>query len=130
MPIPRDSHYVPGTNRHMVRLSNGQTVPRAMAENLYARSAGFRTNYERKQGFKKAKQSRNFDETKSQARQRGVSERDFTETAARLQAEYTRVGNKYDQMDKSPDGALAKYLVSIGRRSETADYSVGDSPKV
>jgi hypothetical protein len=97
---------------------------------MYARSAGFRSNYERKQGYRAAKQSRNFGETKEQARARGVSERDFTETAARLQMEYKRADNNYARIDKSPDGALAKYLVAIGRRSETADYAVGDSPKV
>lgn len=130
MPIPRDSHYVPGTNRHSVRLSNGQTVSRSTAENIYARSAGFGGNYERKQGYRAAKGSRAFNETKEQAKARGTSEREFTEAAARLQAEYKRNDNKYDRIDKSPNGALAKYLTSIGRRSATADYAVGDSPKV
>ena len=130
MPLPKDAHYEPGTNRHSVRLGNGQIVSRATAENIRAQSAGFQSNYERKQGFRAAKQSRNFEATKEQAKAHGVSAREFTENAARLQAEYKRTGNDYSRIDKSPNGALAKYLVSIGRRSETADFAVGDSPKV
>jgi hypothetical protein len=130
MPIPGDAHYVSGTNRHSVRLVTGQVVSRATAENMYAQSRGFRNNYERKQGYRAAKQSRNFGQTKAEAKRHGTSERNFTEAAARLQMEYKHAGNNYAHIDKSPGGALAKYLVSIGRRSETSDYTVGDSPKV
>ena len=57
-----------------------------------------------------------------------MSMRDFKELQARLAADYKRADNKYNRLDKSPDGALAQYLVAIGRRSDTADYAVGDSP--
>jgi hypothetical protein len=130
MPIPRDAHYEPGTNRHSVRLASGQVVSRATAENIYAQSRGFRSNYDRKQGYRRAKQSRNFSETKAQAARHGTSERDYTEATALLQNEYARVGNKYDRMDKSPTGAIAKYQIAIGRRDENAVHNVGDSPKV
>ena len=130
MPIPRDAHYEPGTNRHSVRLSSGQVVSRATAESMYARSAGFRSNYERKQGFRLAKQPRDFDKMKAVGARHGTSERIVTERLARLQIEYRNVGNNYDRLDKSHTGALAQYQLALGRRNEGDTHSVGDSPKV
>jgi len=127
MPIPRDSHYVPGSNRHSVRLSDGQTVTRASAERLYAQSQGYRSNYERKEAYKEIRKP-GYENAREQASERGMSMRDFKELQARLAADYKRADNKYNRLDKSPDGALAQYLVAIGRRSDTADYAVGDSP--
>jgi hypothetical protein len=127
MPIPRDSHYVPGSNRHSVRLSDGQTVTRASAERIYAQSKGFRSNYERKEAFKEIRKP-GYESAREQARHTGISKQDFKNAQARLALEYKRADNRFDRIDKSPNGALAQYLVAIGRRSDTADYAVGDSP--
>jgi hypothetical protein len=126
MPIPAGSHYVPGSDRHIVRLPSGETVSRARAESMYAQERGYRSNYERKTAFRTMKQSAKYEQERAAA---PVSGREYDEARARLAAEYKREGNDYQAIDKSPNGPLAKYLVAIGRRSETADYRVGDSPK-
>jgi hypothetical protein len=110
-------------------MPNGDTVTRAQAENINARSEGFTSNYDRRQSYAAFKATPSYQETRDAAKERGTSVRDFHTLGARVQSEYRHNDNKYDRMDKSPNGALAQYLVSIGRRSETADYAVGDSPK-
>lgn len=130
MPIPHDAHYVPGTNRHQVRLNNGETVTRASAENMFARERGYRSNYQRREAFRTMQPS---EKNMREAERNGVGDtpRERRENAReaedRLRANYANANNDYRQLDKSPDGPLAKYLESIGRRRIGADYAVGET---
>jgi hypothetical protein len=94
---------------------------------MYAQSQGYRSNYERKEAYKEIRKP-GYESARDLAAHTGISAREFREIQAGLAAEYKRADNKLSGLDKSPNGALAKYLVAIGRRSETADYAVGDSP--
>jgi hypothetical protein len=94
---------------------------------MYAQSQGYRSNYERKEAYKEIRKP-GYESARDLASHTGVSKREFKEIQARLAADYKRADNKFDRLDKSPNGALAQYLVAIGRRSDTADYAVGDSP--
>lgn len=130
MPIPRDSHYVPGTGRHTVRLGNGETVSRSTAENMFARERGYTGNYQRRQAFRIMGTS---EENMRKAEQKGIGDtpRERRENAKeaedRLRANYANANHDYRQIDKSPNGPLAKYLESIGRRTVGADYAVGET---
>jgi hypothetical protein len=132
MPIPRDAHYEPGTNRHSVRLASGQIVTRATAENIYAQSLGYSNNYERKIAWRDMKQSKGargqYATDMAKARARGVSAHDFKEARAQLRAEYKRNGNSWVGIDNSTTGALARYRNIIHPGYES--YPVGDSPGV
>lgn len=127
MPIPRDAHYVPGSNRHIVRLADDSTVTRATAENLFARERGYRSNYQRKRAFQKSPPN---EKAMREAERKGIDRETAKEAEDRLRADYANNSYNYRNIDKSPNGPLAKYLESIGRRSSGADYAVGDSPKV
>ena len=135
MPIPPDSHYT-NRSRHFVRLASGEIVPRAQAENLFAQGRGFHGNYERRQAYRQMKEARRYEsdlieaQRNLQRRGRHFSKREYDNARARLQAEYMRNGNSWRDIDKSPEGALAKYLEETGRRSERAEYDVGDSPSI
>lgn len=131
MPITGIGRYEPGSNRHRVILNDGRRVSRAEAENIYAQSRGFRSNYERRAAFRAARESRSFDKDYREARQRtGITKTEYTEAYGKLRREYAAKDGDWRQIDKSPDGALAQYLVSIGRRSAGADYTVGESPSI
>jgi hypothetical protein len=128
MPIPRDSHYVPGSGRRSVRLTGGQVVTRAQAEQIYAQGQGYRSNYERRQVSRMTRSSNRYDSDYQAARRRtGISRQDFTEARNKINREYSRNGNSWQGIDRSNEGPLAQYLVAIGRRSESADYAVGES---
>jgi hypothetical protein len=135
MPLPEGSRYT-SPNRHNVRLTDGRIVTRAQAENIYAESRGFRNNYERKVSFRGMKEARRYDADFRDARQnlerrgRTITRQQYNDARARLQAEYIRNGNSWRDVDKSPDGPLAKYLEETGRRSERAEYDVGESPSI
>lgn len=135
MPIGDIGHYTDRT-RHRVRLNDGRVVTRSEAENIYARSRGFRSQYERKRAYRGMKQARRYqrdqDDARTNFRRQGreFSKRDYDEARARLQADYARHGNSWRDIDKSPDGALAQYLVTQGKRSDTAQYAVGESPSI
>jgi hypothetical protein len=128
MAIPRDAHYVPGSRRVYVQLSNGDIVSRQTAENMYAQQTGFSSDYSRRRAFRFLdRKSNHYKQGLESARENGISKRDFDNLAAHVAADYA--ANKAD-MDKSPDGPLANYLVAIGRRQDTDRWFVGDSPSV
>jgi len=127
MPIPRDAHYVPGSNRHMVRLPDGSVVSRATAENQFARDRGYRGNYQRRQAFQKMPPN---EKSMQQAERNGMDREAAKEAEDRLRADYANNNFNYRNLDKSPNGPLAKYLEAKGVRASGADYAVGDSPKV
>lgn len=131
MPIPPGSHYT-SSNRHSVQLSDGSIVSRTTAENIYAQEKGYRSNYERRSAYGQMKSDReSYERGKEQAQERtGISGRDYDEARAALANDYRRAGNDYRQIDKSPNGPLANYLVAIGRRSDTDAHMVGDSPSI
>jgi hypothetical protein len=135
MPIGDVGKYT-DRSRHFVRLNDGRVVPRAEAENIQARRQGFAGNYERRQAFRQMKRSPGYQRdvrearTNRERRNREFSKQDYDNAKARLQAEYIRNGNSWQDIDRSPDGALAKYLEESGRRSEQAEYNVGESPSI
>jgi hypothetical protein len=130
MAIPGDAHYVPGSMRRTVQLGDGRRVSRQTAENIYARSREFRSDYERRQAYRQSKQAPGYSRDQIKAGTSGVSRRDYDEARALYFADKMRNGGDSRQVDHSPDGPLANYLVAIGRRRNTADYAVGDSPTV
>jgi hypothetical protein len=133
MPIPKDAHYVPGTSRHQVRLSDGDIVTRSAAENMFAQERGYTGNYQRRKAFRNQPLSRtNLKDAERKGPADTVRERreEYKEAEDRLRAAYANSDNKYDRLDKSPNGPLAKYLESIGRRSAGADYAVGETPSI
>lgn len=135
MPIGDIGRYT-NRSRRFVRLTDGRVVPRATAENMYARSQGYRGNYERRQSYREMKRARRYERDIQDARDnfrrrgQGFSKREYDEARARLQAEYARHGGSWRDIDKSPDGALAKYLEATGRRAPDTPYAVGESPTV
>jgi hypothetical protein len=132
MPLPRGAHYEPGSNRHMVRLENGQRVTRARAMNMFAESVGARNEYELKQRTRQAKLKGVFDselhgKRMDRARQRG----DYTQAETRALAAMvsTEPRNERGQIiNDGPGSPLAHYLTAIGRRSEPGVYGVGETP--
>lgn len=130
MPIKGIGEYVPGSGRHQVRLNNGDIVSRATAENMFARERGYTGNYQRRQAFQTMKPS---EKNLRDAERNGIGDtpRERRENAReaedRLRANYANANNDYRQLDKSPNGPLAKYLESIGRRQVGADYAVGET---
>jgi hypothetical protein len=110
-------------------LGDGRTVTRQTAENMHAKERGYTSDYERRQAFKESKAHGGYERDADRARGQGISTREFNERRAALYADYKRNDNNWRGIDKSPNGPLAKYLVAMGRRSESADYAVGDSPK-
>lgn len=134
MAIPRGSHYVPGSGRRQVELSNGDIVSRQRAENMFAQQFGFRSEYHRKQTAN-VESYRDF--------VNNVNGRDgYNKAMAEMQANgYTRaeanavLANFYSDpqgnaVDRSPEGPLAQMLVAMGRRSPNDTHFVGDSPSI
>jgi hypothetical protein len=126
MALPSGAHYT-DSSRHMVRLSSGETVTRAAAENMAARAQGFSTNYERRQAFKSMKATRGFERARAEAMRHGASRQEADNAYARLMADYKNNSNDYRRIDKSPDGPLAQWLRATGRKSDHT-YTVGESP--
>jgi hypothetical protein len=124
MPIPSGSHYT-DRSRHTVRLADGRTVPRATAENMHARGLGYRGNYERRQAYRDIGGAGKAREISSRASDPDAAIRAYRD----LQRDYRDNGNDYRQIDRSPDGPLANYLRSIGRKTDTV-YYVGESPGI
>lgn len=126
MALPSGAHYTDRT-RHMVRLSDGSTIPRAAAENMAARAQGFQSNYERRQAFRGMKSTRGYERAREEAIRHGASRQEADNAYARLMADYKRNDNDYRRIDKSPDGPLAQWLRATGRKSDQT-YTVGESP--
>jgi hypothetical protein len=126
MPIPSGSHYT-DRSRHNVRLASGRTVPRATAENMYARGLGYRGNYERRQAYRDIGGASRAREVSGRARDRGTD----PDTAVRAYRDYLRDLQRNDynpnRVDKSPDGPLANYLRSIGQKTDYT-HTVGETP--
>lgn len=122
MPIGNIGRYTDAT-RHYVRLNDGNVVTRATAENMYAQSQGYGTNYERKKAyanpkFRAVKNSPRHVRNARSAEARGMSKQEFDALTARMMQ---------DPANKAPDGPLADWLVATGRRSANETYPVGDS---
>ena len=122
MPIPSGSHYT-DSSRRTVRLADGSMVSRSQAENMFARDRGYRSSYERRQTHRIAGGARRVRDVTKGAPDPDQAARDYRE----LQRDYARNDNDYRNIDKSPDGPLARYLRSIGRKTDTT-YFVGESP--
>jgi hypothetical protein len=131
MPLPRDAHYVPGTMRHNVQLETGRVVTRAEAMNIFARSVGARNDYELKSRTREAKSqgaldSERFSEHKDAAREGLYTPAEIRALAAMVS---TEPRNERGQIiNDGPNSPLAQYLTAMGRRSSSADYSVGETP--
>lgn len=143
MALPEGASYVPGTDRSFARLGSGEVVKRQTAENMYASSLGVpgvSNEYQRKKlmSFRKTEQGRSALESNNTAKGREAnkalkeagdprarSDKSFDALALALARDHAEHGS---DMDRSPDGPLAQYLVAIGRRNLGADYSVGETP--
>lgn len=140
MPLPRGARYIPGTGRKQVRLATGRTVTRATAENMNAQALGYPNEYTRKKYRALSRGDKNYAAQRAEALRNagvraGATPREqraalrklgFDETRARLKYDYAVNGK--DGYSKSPDGPLARFLQAMGRRSQAADYVVGESP--
>jgi hypothetical protein len=129
MPIPDGARYT-SPARRTVELADGSRVSRQNAENLFAQSHGFRSEYDRKKAYgspgMRAFMSRpGYQSAASEARAAGVSRKDFNAAAARYYA-----NENVNRADNSPDGPKAKMLEAMGRRSPGTDYAVGESPSI
>ena len=122
MPIGNIGRYT-DASRHYVRLNDGNVVTRATAENMYAQSQGYGSNYQRKRAyanpkFRQARKSPRHIQTAKAAEARGMSKQDFDALTARMMA---------DPNNNAPDSPKAEWLVATGRRSANETYPVGDS---
>ena len=125
--IPSGARYVAGSGRTLVMLAGGTVVARAAAENLYARSQGYRSNYSRRQAYQASKAESTYQEGLETATANGYSAREYNEMRARVSED--RAVNGRD-MDRTPGGPLAQYLTMIGRRTENDTWNVGESPSL
>ncbi|MGH7881438.1 MAG: hypothetical protein ACREN8_00800 [Candidatus Dormibacteraceae bacterium] len=145
MALPEGAHYVPGLGRSFVRLDNGSVVKRQTAENMAVEARGIpgvtNVNQLRKlRLFGRTEQGAAIRNSPNYQRDverstglfsrgdpRGRDAKDFDDLALALSREYQDSGG---QLDKSPNGVLAQYLVAAGKRNPGADYAVGESPSV
>jgi hypothetical protein len=127
MALPDGAHYVPGTGRRTVQLSNGDIISRQTAENLSAQTRGFNSDYERRQAYRLSKQAPGYDADLSRARAHGTSRQDFDNARARMLADYERAKKSGRPQDKSVDGPLDKYLKATGRKDDSSQVPVGQS---
>lgn len=130
MAIPRGWHYVPGSNRRTVRAPDGSLHSRQDAENTFARTFGFRSEYERKQavhssGFSAFTNRPGYERGISEAKAAGYTDAEAKAVFAKFYANEDR-----NSRDRSPDGPLAQMLVVTGRRAPNSPYAVGDSPSI
>lgn len=126
MPIRGIGKYT-DSSRTQVRLNSGQIVSRADAENRYAQSQGYRSDYERRQAYRESRESKVYEKELQAARDRDISRAEFREVHAKMMHDYRQHGSG---MDRSPNGPLAQYLEAMGRRQTGLDYNVGETPSV
>ena len=68
------------------------------------------------------------------ASQRGIPEEEAAKEASRWDSAFSRAESEVVSMrkrgeeDRTPDGPLSRFLVSLGRRRPDATYDVGDTP--
>lgn len=130
MALPRingqPAHYIPGTERRLVRLPDGSVVSRQTAENIFAQQMGARNIRELDRNRREAEskgtyQSKWYRQDLEAARREGrLTETEFRNLAAQVSA----------SRDTGPDSPLAQYLYSIGRRTGYETYNVGETPNV
>lgn len=130
MALPKGYHYAAGSGRKLVTTPSGGQISRQAAENLFARSHGFGSEYERKSamqstGFKAFRGRPTYTDSWNEAKAAGTSKAEFNAAMARYHA-----NPSVNRNDNSPDGAKAQMLEAMGRRSPGADYNVGESPSV
>jgi hypothetical protein len=136
--LPRGAHYVSGTAGRRVRLADGRVVTKHAADTLSAEqrygTGNLRQVRRERQALRReiGRTSDPYTQEVRDALAAGRNRREVEDAALAVRLEAKRhhaAGRRVSQyQDRSPDGPLARYLTSIGRRPVGADYPVGDTP--